>query len=652
MIKLQLHENWQLCDIKKQDWIPAQVPGDIYSALLKAEKMPDPFFGDNEYQAKALMEEDYEYRTVFTYDEKQFENCQEVILRFDGIDTIADIYLNECYLGKADNMHRVWEFPVGELLQEGENTLRVIIRSPLKFMAEAFKKYKNIGNEDTVEGFMHLRKAHYMSGWDWGACLPDGGIFRPVTLLGIESARLDSVYIRQVHEDGKVLLIPEVDVETVDEAEIDTDEKNSAEMPDQGVESEADEDLLEYEVTVTAPDGTKIVSDGSPDEIVIENPQFWWPNGLGEQPLYQVQVDLKAGDKTVDTWCKKIGLRTLTMHIEKELERISHTPRNYVPYLVAVGAGFACGGFCKLFGCDWMAFLLASISAFVGFRVRARFIEFGVNVYMSIAIAAFVSTCLAYASSFTGWSSTPYHPLLACALFIVPGVPLINFVDDMIDNYLLVGITRAANTVMMVGAMAFGIVLAIRLCVMEDVTIDKKFSELSMIPHDPYYVYAIAAAIAAMGFSMIFNIQRRLLWVVAIGGIIAVCTRNFVNFELGFGPVIGSFMGSFVVSLIAVKAVHWFHVPNHVLTIPSVIPMIPGVLMYRSLLGFIDMHGVVGEVTVAFFNGINSALIILCIALGVAVPNIFARRYIAKDRQKCLEEELKKRKARGKFIEW
>lgn len=124
---------------------------------------------------------------------------------------------------------------------------------------------------------------------------------------------------------------------------------------------------------------------------------------------------------------------------EKELERISHTPRNYVPYLVAVGAGFACGGFCKLFGCDWMAFLLASISAFVGFRVRARFIEFGVNVYMSIAIAAFVSTCLAYASSFTGWSSTPYHPLLACALFIVPGVPLINFVDDMIDNYLLVG---------------------------------------------------------------------------------------------------------------------------------------------------------------------------------------------------------------------
>ncbi len=203
---------------------------------------------------------------------------------------------------------------------------------------------------------------------------------------------------------------------------------------------------------------------------------------------------------------------------------------------------------------------------------------------MSIAIAALISTFLAYLTTFTGLSTTPYHPLLACALFIVPGVPIINFVDDMIDNYIQVGIVRAVNTVLMVCAMAFGIVIAMRLLVIEDVVIDKKFSELSMVPHDTYWVYALAAAISAVGFSMIFNIQRRLLWVVAMGGMIAVCTRNFVNFELGFGPVLGSFMGSIVVSLIAVKAVHWFHVPNHVLTIPSVIPMIPGVLMYRSLL--------------------------------------------------------------------
>lgn len=311
---------------------------------------------------------------------------------------------------------------------------------------------------------------------------------------------------------------------------------------------------------------------------------------------------------------------------EKELENIIHTPRNYTPYLVAIGAGFACGGFCKLFGSDWIAFLFASICAFIGFRVRARCMKIGINVYMSIGMAAFISTCLAYASSFSGLSSTPYHPLLACALFIVPGVPLINFVDDMIDNHLLVGITRAANTIMMIGAMTFGIAFAMRILIVNDLNIHQKINELSIVSHDSYLVYALAAAIAAMGFSMIFNVPKRLLWVVAIGGIIAVCTRNFVNLELGYGPVIGSFVGSFTVSLIAVKATHWFHVPNHVLTIPSVIPMIPGVLMYRSLLGFIELHGVIGEVTNAFFNGVNSALIILCISLGVAIPNIVARR--------------------------
>ena len=158
---------------------------------------------------------------------------------------------------------------------------------------------------------------------------------------------------------------------------------------------------------------------------------------------------------------------------------------------------------------------------------------------------------------------------------------------------------------------------------------------------------------------MIFNCPPRLLWAVAIGGIIAICTRNLVslgpstnNLGLDQGAVIGSFVGSAVISIICTRIMHIVHAPHQCISIPSVIPMIPGVLMYRSLLAFINLHGVVGEVTNAFFNGINSALIILCISLGVAVPNIFARRYIAKDRQRHLQEELEKRRERGKFIEW
>lgn len=343
---------------------------------------------------------------------------------------------------------------------------------------------------------------------------------------------------------------------------------------------------------------------------------------------------------------------------EQELEEIRTRKRNYTPWQVAIGAGFACGGFCIQFGCDWMAFLYASIAAIIGMRVRAHCNESGLNHYMGIAIAAFVATMIAWASTFlpAEWTSTPWHPLLACALFIVPGVPLINLVDDMMDNYIQVGIVRAVNTLLMVSAMAFGIAFAVKIC-----SIDDFFPTISMVPHHSYWEYAIAAAISAMGFSMIFNIPRRLLWVVAIGGIIAVCTRNFVNLGpstnnigLDMGLVIGSFSGAVVVSLIAIKAVHWFHVPNHVLTIPSVIPMIPGVLMYRMLFGLINVN-VQTQVTPlmkALESGIVSGLVIMCIAIGVAIPNIFGRKYIATSKNKRLKQLLEERKAKGKFVEW
>ena len=87
-----------------------------------------------------------------------------------------------------------------------DNVLQVIFRSPLKFIARAYEKYKNIGNDDTYEGFMHLRKAHYMFGWDWGAHLPDAGILRPVYLCYVKNASLENVYIRQRQEKDDWML--------------------------------------------------------------------------------------------------------------------------------------------------------------------------------------------------------------------------------------------------------------------------------------------------------------------------------------------------------------------------------------------------------------------------------------------------------------
>ena len=340
----------------------------------------------------------------------------------------------------------------------------------------------------------------------------------------------------------------------------------------------------------------------------------------------------------------------------EELDKIEHRKRNYTPLQVAIGTGFACGGFCIQFGCDWTAFFYASFAAAIGMYLRGWLLRKGFNNYMGIAVAAFISTFIAFLTMWlpSSWTSTPLHPLLACALFIVPGVPLINFVDDMLDNYIQVGLTRAINTFLMIVAMSFGIAFFLKISHF-DLT---QFYSIPMIPHNNYISYAVAAAISAMGFSMIFNIQRRLLWVVAIGGIIAVCTRNFVNLGpsnnnigLDMGLAIGSLAGSTLVSLVCVKAVHKFHVPHHVLSIPSVIPMIPGVLMYRALVAMIEMNGVVGELTNAVKFGMASAITIMCISLGVAIPNVFVRQWIASSRHKRLEKAIADRKARGKFVD-
>ena len=50
----------------------------------------------------------------------------------------------------------------------------------------------------------------------------------------------------------------------------------------------------------------------------VENPELWWPNGYGEQPLYRMRVELISEGRVLDIWEKRIGLRTMTMRREKD----------------------------------------------------------------------------------------------------------------------------------------------------------------------------------------------------------------------------------------------------------------------------------------------------------------------------------------------
>lgn len=323
--------------------LPARIPGSVYGNLLRQGLMPDPYDGMNELEALRLMENDFRFWTVFTLTEEQLAG-DFLLLRFDGIDTLAEVYLNERLLGCADNMHRIWEFSIEEAARAGENELRVEIASPTRFIASENEKIYTGGSGDAMVGFPHLRKAHCMFGWDWGPRLPDAGIFREVSVLSGKKARIEQVYITE-------------NWNTADKAaETETGSMLSEKTAGAGstgnmvditynieIEDFTDADACELRTALFDPDGVLIAEKSSKepegngaekgqtkaadcagqsgdwDTITVKNPKCWWPNGFGEHPLYRAEVTLLDEEGCVlDHWSRRIGLRTLTVNTDKD----------------------------------------------------------------------------------------------------------------------------------------------------------------------------------------------------------------------------------------------------------------------------------------------------------------------------------------------
>ena len=260
MEKQLLHTGWKMTEAGKKDWIPASVPGSVYNDLLQAGRMEDPYWRDNEMQALALMDSDYLYTTAFDA-QASVLNSERALLRCEGLDTIADITLNGVKLGSAINMHRCWEFDVQSVLKVSGNVLEILFHSPTRYIKEQDAICHAGGSLEAMAGFPSLRKAHCMFGWDWGPRLPDAGIWRDIMLCGINGGRIISTHVLQHHEKDRVTLEIHPEIEKVSDV------------------------ALTYEVVLTAPDGSETVYGNAPEKIVVENPQLWWPNGLGAQPL-------------------------------------------------------------------------------------------------------------------------------------------------------------------------------------------------------------------------------------------------------------------------------------------------------------------------------------------------------------------------------
>jgi beta-mannosidase len=308
MLIEKLNDGWKMRDLGDEEFINASVPGSVYSDLLNNHKMEDPYYRDNELKALKLMEQDYEYVRSFNTS-KAMLNSEEVILHFDGLDTLADIYLNGQHISFVNNMHRIWEFEVKKYLKEEENDLKIVFHSPTKFIKEADERIHVGGAEEAMKGFPQLRKAHCMFGWDWGPRLPDMGIWREVSILGVSNGRIHSTYVSQQHKDGKVKLEFQVEMAR-------TQGKTALRFHDS--ENKEIKQGYYYEVIITNPDGKKEVYKDSPEKIEVNKPKLWWPSGYGDQPLYNIEVVLLYGGKQLDTWEKRIGLRTMSMSITKD----------------------------------------------------------------------------------------------------------------------------------------------------------------------------------------------------------------------------------------------------------------------------------------------------------------------------------------------
>lgn len=343
---ISLKDNWTLTVLGKNVYdipetpIETKVPSTVYGTLLNKGLMPDPFYRDNELDALKLMDNDFVYETEFSVSEED-RKADRLFLHFDGIDTLADVYLNGKLLGHTDNMNRVWEYDItSEVKGDPEDTvyhLKVLLHSPTRFISEEDQKCPVGASSDAMPGFPHIRKAACMFGWDWGPRLPDAGIFRPVSVEAVKTARISQVRIDQKHRvTGKT-----VHGNTVDSVQLTADTEIEW-MPEAAFEK------VKAVFLLTSPDGARTLSAESVPvdlsmgyvpsmnltgltcnlrcshvslSLTVSDPQIWWPNGYGEQPLYQAEVLLvpateNQDEPALDIWKKRIGLRTVTVNTD------------------------------------------------------------------------------------------------------------------------------------------------------------------------------------------------------------------------------------------------------------------------------------------------------------------------------------------------
>jgi beta-mannosidase len=311
-----LTSNWQFRAIGNSDnsdakqWHPAQVPGVVQTDLLNNHLIPDPFDRDNEFRLQWIGLTDWEYQTVFQADATTLGH-DHVDLVFDGLDTFADVYLNDQPILHANNMFRHWRISVQSLLKPGPNTLRIVFHSAVEKMIPYVKSLPymlpsisthNYGNEENIATAPYTRKAPYNYGWDWGPRFMTEGIWQPVRLEAWDALRVENFHIHQQKINSEAALVTaELDIEagapTTATLAVGHDELSGAQTSD-GTQ------------TLTLDAGMNHVS----FPIRIASPKLWYPVGYGPQNRYRFSASIRIGKKVEAAHAEiKTGLRAIEL---------------------------------------------------------------------------------------------------------------------------------------------------------------------------------------------------------------------------------------------------------------------------------------------------------------------------------------------------
>jgi beta-mannosidase len=299
MYKMSLSGAWQFSMAAKDDWLPAQVPGGVHTDLIAAGRIPDPFVADNELRVLWVAEEDWVYRRKFDVEPAMLE-ADQVQLVCDGLNTFATVTLNGVVIGRAENMYRHFRWDVKPLLKAAGNELVIAFDSTVRYITEQQAQREMAGVSQAIPGGPHSRSAPCQFGWDWGPQLPPMGIWKDIRLEACSQARLTDVHLRQRHENGAVIVSALVTVNAWTTG------------------------TLLSRLEIAQPGGSilavehEIVNGQALLEIEVEEPQLWWPNGYGEQPLYKIEVTLHDGSRNLDVRAFRLGLRTIELRQEPD----------------------------------------------------------------------------------------------------------------------------------------------------------------------------------------------------------------------------------------------------------------------------------------------------------------------------------------------